>query len=54
MPPTLLCKPNSSPILRGKRGGGGGTNIRENKGGPNKNKFKRNKGFMIYCRNYHQ
>ena len=21
MPPTLLCKPNSSPILRGKRGG---------------------------------
>ena len=25
MPPTLLCKPNSSPILRGKRGGGAQT-----------------------------
>ena len=24
MPPTLLCKPNSSPILRGERGVGGG------------------------------
>ena len=47
MPPTLLCKPNSSPTLGGKRGGGG-TNIRENKGGPIKNKFKRNKGVMIY------
>ena len=58
MPPTLLCKPNSSPILReemaGVRGGGGVTNIQDNKGGPNKNKFKRNKGVMIYCRNYHQ
>ena len=53
MPPTLLCKPNSSPNLRGERGGGI-TNIRDNKGGPNKNKFKRNKGVMIYCRNYHQ
>ena len=52
-PPTLLCKPNSSPILRGERGGGV-TNIRDNKGGPDKNKFKRNKGVMIYCRNYHQ
>ena len=46
MPPTLFCKPNSSPTLGGKRGGG--TNIRENKRGPNKNKFKRNKGVMIY------
>ena len=52
MPPTLMCKPNSSPILRGGRGGV--TNIRYNKGGPNKNKFKRNKEVMIYCRNYHQ
>ena len=24
MSPTLLCKPNSSPIFRGKVGGGGG------------------------------
>ena len=55
MPPTLMCKPNSSPILRGEMGGGGGvTNIQDNKGGANKNKFKRNKGVMIYCRNYHQ
>ena len=54
MPPTLLCKPNSSPILRGEGWGGGVTNIWDNNGGPNKNKFKRNKGVIIYCRNYHQ
>ena len=57
--PLLYCVNPTAALSGGGGGGGGGggrggTNIRENKGGPNKNKFKRNKGVMIYCRNYHQ
>ena len=52
--PLLYCVNPTAALSYGERGGGGVTNIRDNKGGPNKNKFKRNKGVMIYCRNYHQ